>query len=278
MSRRTVALLAVLLAALLSPVVVQADWAPAALKATWAVLLVFFLPGYALGELLSPRAPAGGLARALLAVGLSLASTALGGLALQFSPLGIQTASWVVWLSGLTLFAGSLALVRPRPARDAAGTGMTVGLPDFALLALAGSLAVLAVGVSYAGAVRFASPGATQLWLVQPQGQGPNAVVVGVWNREGETSTYTLQVLAGNRVVRQWPAIELEAGEQWEVAFTLPAEVSAAQSVEALLYIADSNGVYRRAILRPGARASSPVSPASQGLASTYRAIDPVRR
>ena len=75
-------------------------------------LLVLFLPGFSLIELLYPKKELDELTRFALSIGLSLALVPLVGLALNYSPFGIRLLSVAFSLSGLTLVFLVVALRR----------------------------------------------------------------------------------------------------------------------------------------------------------------------
>src|SRR5712692_8392038 len=76
--------------------------------------LVLVLPGYALTSALFPNRSLGVAERLVFSLSLSLIIVILGGLALNWTPFGLRPGSWAVLLSGITLAAGAVALVRRR--------------------------------------------------------------------------------------------------------------------------------------------------------------------
>jgi hypothetical protein len=82
------------------------------LRYAFGGLLILFLPGYSLLEMLYPKKDLDELARFGLSIGLSLALVPLVGLALNYTPLGIRLLPVVFSLSGLTLVFLVVALGR----------------------------------------------------------------------------------------------------------------------------------------------------------------------
>jgi hypothetical protein len=82
------------------------------LRYVFGGLLILFLPGYSLIELLYPKKELDELARFALSIGLSLALVPLVGLVLNYTPFGIRLLSVVFSMSGLTLVFLVLALRR----------------------------------------------------------------------------------------------------------------------------------------------------------------------
>jgi len=80
------------------------------LRYAFGGLLVLFLPGYSLIELLYYKKELDELTRSALSIGLSLALVPLVGLVLNYTPFGIRLLPVAVSLSGLTMVFLILAL------------------------------------------------------------------------------------------------------------------------------------------------------------------------
>jgi len=62
---------------------------------------------------------------------------------------------------------------------------------------------------------------------------------------------YKVQLLVNNQVVKEWPTITLNNGEQWVDNLVLPPEWAQASSVDAVLYRLDKpDQVYRHVWLQ----------------------------
>jgi len=211
------------------------------------------VPGYAVTAALIGRASLRRLEWALGSVAGSTMIATLGGFALNWTPWGLTPLTWAILLSTITLGAVAVArrrrravpsLVSPEPAsrglaRVTPGQGALFGL---AALVFAG-----AVGVAYLGAVRAPTTTFTQLWLLPVES---GQVRIGIRNEEGTPMTYILRVRADGAPVREWKTLDLQPGETWEMAVSLSPPQGEAQTIEALLYRANADGlVYRRATL-----------------------------
>ncbi len=217
--------------------------------------LVLLLPGYALVSALFPNRSLGVAERLMFSLGLSLPIVILGGLALNWTPFGLRASSWAVLLAGITLAASAVALVRRRGQSMSAPGWLSVGNVGFTLrqgllLGLAAAIVCGAVAVSIIGAERQSYAGFTQLWILPAGGaNAENAVRLGVSNMESTAMEYRLAVNVGGKVVKQWPAIDLEPNKQWEATLVLPPTASVAR-VEADLYRADApTTIYRHVVL-----------------------------
>ena len=83
------------------------------LRYTFAFVLVAFLPGYCLTETLFPREDAlDVIERFTFSIGLSFAVTALVGLFLSFTPLGLTLATALPALGSLVIVLAIVALIR----------------------------------------------------------------------------------------------------------------------------------------------------------------------
>ena len=219
--------------------------------------LVFLLPGYALTSALFPNRSLGVAERLVFSLGLSLTIVILGGLVLNWTPIGLRTGSWVLLLGGITLGASAVALPRrrgqgtPVPGRGRVGNiGLT--LRQGLLLGVAALIVCGAVAVSIIGAERQSYAGFTQLWIL-PAGsaKAENAVSLGVDNMEATAMEYTLTVNLGGKVVKEWTSIDLNPNGKWEATLVLPQTGHAgAVRVEADLYRADApTAIYRHVVL-----------------------------
>jgi uncharacterized membrane protein len=170
--------------------------------------LVLAVSGYAILAALFPN---GGLPRGerlVYAVGLSIAATTLGGIAVQIV-FDLDRSIWALLLTVITAGAAALALRRrgwswPGSRTATAGqNGSGLALPGvlpILVLTAALAIAVVAVAISSAGAKRERDAYRfTALWM-QPveRASGPgSAVAIGVDNRQGATARYRLVIRQG---------------------------------------------------------------------------------
>jgi hypothetical protein len=90
----------------------------------------------------------------------------------------------------------------------------------------------------------------TQLWILPDGPAASNSIVVGVRNSDSETASYRLEMVEAARVLQEWSAINLTAGQQWETRVIVPSEPNV--PVEANLYRLDApEQVYRHVVLWP---------------------------
>lgn len=223
------------------------------LRTIFALPLVHVLPGYALTSVLFSRQTLGLPERVLFSLGLSLALNVLSALILHWTPWGLQTWSWTVVLSSITLGMSALSLLRGEQQVVAAPTPVTahIGIGQGLMVLLAVLVLGTALGVAGAPAPQQGLQGYTQLWLLPAGDENRDSVRLGVTNMEFAAVTYHLYLQVDGRTVQEWPAIGLKPGEQWEHRANLPSEASGASAVEAVLYRTDDPAsAYRRTLLR----------------------------
>jgi len=212
---------------------------PAPVGAILLAPLVLFAPGYALVLALEiPREYARPGRRYILAVTLSMASVALGGLVLN-ALFGLTQTSWALWLVGLTCGVSLIAAVRhrsmPRPVpADRPRTGPRLRITW--AVAAAGAVTVAAVGGAAAltevSAHRAYDKPVTQLSLLPAPGTGNGQLRLAVTNLSGHAERVTLTVTRGARTgpgislvigaSRTWSRLEPSSTQTLTAALTRP--------------------------------------------------------
>ena len=244
------AIIAVVLAFIVPP-----DWVPIRIV---TLPLVLILPGYALTSALLVKQALGIPERIVFSLGLSLVVVILSGLVLNLTPFGLRTSSWAVFLSGITLSASAVALIRRRRQHISISGWLGVGnigltFHEGVLLSLAVLIVCGAVAVSIIGAEQQPRSGFTQLWILPASGasNAKNAVRLGMSNMESKAMKYRLAVNMDGKVVKEWPSIDLNPNEKWEAILVLPQTGHAgAARVEAMLYRANApTKLYRDVVL-----------------------------
>jgi uncharacterized membrane protein len=219
-------------------------------RALGAVLLVFVLPGRAFLAGWFPRRWAEAPGNILLMVLLSIAAAVIGGLLLNLLPQGLQPQTWALWLGGITLFNGAVALLRSGLDRtpDIVGQGWALHPGQALMILLAGVIVAGSLLVARGGALNQPRPGFTQLWMIQ--GETPQTAQIGLRNEEGKTVAYWLVVRQGETPIQAYYQVQVDAGGTWTVVVPLPANVNTQQPIEAQLYRSDQpDSVYRNVTL-----------------------------
>jgi uncharacterized membrane protein len=204
--------------------------------------MVLLLPGYAVTAIVFLPRTLPVSERLVYTIALSLAATALIGVAVQLV-LGLDRTVWAIALPLVILAATWMALARRRrngvewtPPR----APLAVYLKPAALIAMALAIAI--------GSIAMASHGAreerddihfTQLWALPA---GPGKVSVGVSNEEGAPASYELEILSGGDTLAS-SAIDLADGDSKRVLLSVP-PISAERPLKALLL--KDGRVYRR--------------------------------
>ena len=222
------------------------------LRTAVALPLLFFLPGYAVTVALFPCNLPEIQERLILNLGMSLGVAILGGLLLNLTMWGLRAESWSLWLSGVTLVACFIALLRrPRqPILVRHWPNLTISLDQGMFIALIILGIVVAIGIATSSALQQKGTSFTQLWILPADGENSGIVRLGVNNMEPRVTSYRLELEQDGRVLRQWPSITLAPGELWE---TQVVAQSTGESITLTLYRLDAPGVvYRQVTLRQG--------------------------
>lgn len=223
----------------------------------WLLPLALVLPGYAFITAIYPRHSLEFIESILFILGISLVIMIIGGLLLNLTPFGLNANSWVVGLSGITLAASAVTLIRrrrgsiQRPAWfKEAVAGLT--LRQVLLLVLAIVVICGAVATSVIGAERQPYSGFTQLWLLPASGaNSKNTIRLGVKNMQLIPMEYRLVINANGKVIKVWSAIDLKQNDTWQANLILSQVASKSSTkVQALLYRMDApSKVYRSVTL-----------------------------
>jgi hypothetical protein len=232
------------------------------LAALLGIPLVLFAPGYAIVATLDPSArgePPGLLGDRLagipekfaLSIGISAAVAALTGLALNLTPWGLTSNSWVMVLAILTILAAMIAAKRREFHSPPRLTLMKVNAAHVSLMAMAVVIVALASGIGWWGAQSETFPGYTQLWITP---SGGNAFEIGVRNVDPARERYKLTLDRSPGGSHQWPSITVGHGATWRTEVVLPPRHRAVV-LRVNLYLATRPGVvYRHVRLNvPGA-------------------------
>ena len=163
-------LLAVIVLAILSALLVALLPDGSILRLVGALPLVFFLPGYAITAVLLPGSSIGKVERLLFSLGLSIAVTALSGLLLNLTPWGLHADTWAIILVAIVVLAGTAAWLWPRPTEQGSTTPFAkdfkLRFRDGLFLGLAVLVTGAAVGLTRLPAAPNGLVGYTQLWMV----------------------------------------------------------------------------------------------------------------
>jgi uncharacterized membrane protein len=182
--------------------------------------------------------------RAAVSSGLSLATTALGSLALFGAGVRLDVKSWTWMLTGITLAACLLAALRiggggqdplrwrARPARP--GTSLWLALT--AVLIVVGVLVTLHSVARSEAASHF-----TELWGLPAGTRGPARI--GVFNHEGSTQRYVLRVRQGARLLENINDLTLANGASF--AEPVPRHTNRGKLRVSLSHYSTPNLLYR---------------------------------
>ena len=226
-----------------------------ALRVLLALPFLFILPGYSLvAAIYGPRS-LNIEVYIVFAVVLSLSLTAIGGLLLNFSAVGLNTQSWLLYLAVITLLASSVALIRRQrlSSLEMLNVRWSFNWMQIAMFGAAIVLVFVAIRTARIGVLAQPREGFTQLWMLPPTQN--DSVQIGIQNEEGTPTSYRLVVKSGDDVLVEWDNVELQPGEEWQNQFTADGQAD----IEASLYrtFAPEN-VYRTVSLALNSELSPP--------------------
>lgn len=215
-------------------------------RTTLALPLVFVLPGYMLTEMLFYQRKIATSHRLLLTLGLSIVIVIISGILLNMLLPGLQSISWVICLSLITVMGTFIvAICRGKVAARAIRI-KTLHIYEYFLFGLALGGIIFALQYAREGMVQQPHPGFTQFWIL-PAADTACAVRLGIHSFELRQVTYTVSVTANDvPVLVQFPHI-LKVDEQVERTVELPTSSQEGTiNVRAQLYRLDKPGeVYR---------------------------------
>ena len=206
-----------------------------------SVPLVFFLPGSALLRAL-------GIHRSLperyvLAIGLSIAVTILGGVVLHSARL-LTPLGWAAWLSGIAV-TGSLAAAIRGNAAPVSWQKPAIELRHWALVSAA---VIIIVGTSLLAVERsehgYQPFRYTDFWMVPDGPARSGAFTIGVKNAEPTAHDFDIEVTLDGRTVAVWRGIRVNPGQTLTREAMLP---TTGRKAEAWLFKSnDPSLVYRK--------------------------------
>lgn len=222
------------------------------LEALFALPLVLLLPGYALTFLFFNRNALGNVERVLFGVALSFALTILGGVLLNLTPWGLDAATWLLVLVGLTLVLGIVGILRQREPAFVSWQvpRRSISVSDLVLYELSILLLFAALMIARVPPPAAQVQGYTALWMLPAEAQAQK-IEFGFKSQELDAETFRIELRMDGQVVQAWDNITLQPGEEWRNAFPLAPGKAAPSTVEAYLYRrADDTAVYRRVLLQ----------------------------
>ncbi len=214
------------------------------LRIILALPLIFVLPGYMLTETLFYRRKIAMSHHLLLTLGLSIVIIIISGLLLNLLASGLQSVSWVVCLSLITVTGILIVMIRRRKVPGREIRIKVLHIYQYFLFGLALLGTIFALGYAKEGMAEQPHPGFTQFWLLPA---GGSAVKLGIHSFESGQMAYSVLVTANNvPMPTQFPGV-LKVGEQVERTISLPASVQGETiNVQARLYLSDKPAkIYR---------------------------------
>ena len=217
-----------------------------------SLLLIAFLPGYALFSILFRRDALELTDLMAFVISFSLGISILGGILLNLTPFGLSAEGWRLWLAGFTIVALMISLFRVEAKADEfAGTHRrphNLSTSQIMIFAAAIVLFGMSIAIAYEGDRNRPKEEFAQSWLFfQDEAQG--AVVMGLNNLETQTNNYRIVLLASGTTVHEWE-VTLEAQESWQVNYLVPRHFLDASELSLVVYRAGETEIYRSTTLR----------------------------
>jgi uncharacterized membrane protein len=181
----------------------------------------------------------------LFTIGSSLGVLVLSGLVLNLTPWGLQTNSWLIVLSVISLATSVIAIWRRRKIPLEATTSVRFFMPgrQVPLLSLAIVVISLALILTLTPQSSHNIQGYTSLWILPESDMQSGTILVGIHSQELQTTHYNLEVTYNSQSVKKWLDISLTPGLEWQQSITTP---TGQGLVEAVLYLKDNPGVVYR--------------------------------
>lgn len=243
-----------------------------AIRSILGLLLVLFLPGYALIALLFPKKDdLDTIERLALSFGLSIAITPLVGLILNYTPYGIRLDPILVSLTGVTVVLCLFAFLRRRRIPEdnrflVDFGGFFMGITEIfqgesktgKILSVILIICIILAIFSTVYIIIKPKEGEnfTEFYILGPNGKASDyptnlttnqegKVIIGIVNHENNQTSYRLVVTSNNSVVLE-QTVKLENGEKIEIPFNFTAGDPGDKKMEFLLYkLPDTNNIYR---------------------------------
>jgi uncharacterized membrane protein len=221
-----------------------------------ALLLGFVLPGYMIMCATLQTRSLKTSEKITVTLGTSMAAVVVGGVLLNFSPWGLTTLGWVLWLGGITLAAGLIAILRrlltksERPLHERAKPNRLRKVQFVPLLSIGLIVFIVAGYQTVHSTIEQPRPGFTEFWFVPDESSDMDAFV-GVINNEHRAESYCLEVVTDDWTIYEACPIKLSSGEKWEVKLRLSADMYSRGGIVARLFRSDDpDNVYREAWLQ----------------------------
>lgn len=213
-------------------------------------LVVVMAPGYLLAwPVLRPRF--GAAAAFAIAGGLSIGVIALGGLALNLLPWGLQAATWLGYVVVL-LVIGLAFGRRPWSWRPVASVAA-----HEVVLAGVGAITIMAALILARSFAAYPTESFTQLSIAAAAAAPTSSVEVRIKSEEPTPTGYRLEVLRDGASISTVASIRLRTGESW----TGRVSVGPGQIEARLFLLTDPGALYRHVTMQLGGAAQSAPGP-----------------
>lgn len=205
------------------------------------LVFVLFAPGYAIVAAVFREDSLEFPARLAFSIGISLAISAVGGIALYGIGALLTVTSWTVFLGTIILLGIILswiqrsrnqALSSDPPVRKLAYSELFLSIVG--LIALVSSISIAQVAENIQSKQPF-----TEFWI-ESQNEANTEIKIALRNNEQKAMEYNVSVVIDDNETETWENISVPPDQEWQTSYELPTDVPNEKTVIVYLYTTDN--------------------------------------
>lgn len=206
-----------------------------------ALPLTFLFTGYTLIDILSHKIPFTNIQRFVFSIGLSITIDILGGIILNFFPIGLRRISWTALLGLLVMVFALIAMYlrRRSSSRETQLSLKPFRIHAYGYILVSLSILLVILSVRYSAIQEAQQPHTnfTQLWLL-PSAKVNNScnLSIGVHNFETTSTTYYITLELNNLRAHTWQSVALAPQQEWNQSISIPLTKTSTLYVKVNLY------------------------------------------
>ena len=206
-------------------------------------VFVLFAPGYTVISAIFKENVLEFPTKVALGIGLSLAISALGGIALYGIGASLTRTSWTSFLALIILGSSAAAIAQRLYNTSYLPNRVTSQWKFSGVLLLVICVLILAGGIylSWRGEQNQEYVPFTEFWIL-PQVDSVSIIEIGLQSYERTNVIYDVSVRINGRQVKTWENISVQPGREWNTTYTLPPKTAINETVAVFLYKANDLG------------------------------------